>query len=159
MSEELYHSAMYDNPHTFSLLLSKEIHGREYLYQKMAEAAAITGNLPVMEWIMQTYIIDWQSVATIARSHNHNDVAMFLTGQYLVPFKRDLPSTSDMEEDRDNQTEYWQNTGYWTSIHSDQPIEPVDVSPKHRIMDTRDWVWHDDPLDVPTTTMEWIIRP
>lgn len=152
-------SAMYGSPSSFSKIMTDISQDREYLYQEMAEAAAITGNLPVIQYIMGEYMIDSESVAVVARTHGYYDVAVYLTGEALVPFKRDMPAVEDMEEDRSKQAEYWQNSGYWVAIKTDTPIEENDVSKKRKIMGTRRWGWRGDNLDVPTTTNTWIIRP
>lgn len=157
--EELRQSAMYDEPETFAYLIESLQPGREYLYQEMAEAAAVTGNLPVMQWIMGVYMVDWDSVATVARTHGHYDIAEDVSGEALVPFKRDMPALEDMEEDRSRQAQYWQNSGLWVAIKTDSPVDEIDVSRKRRIMGTRKWGWNGDSLDVPETTNTWVIRP
>lgn len=133
--------------------------GSEFLYQVMAEIAATEGNLPVIQSIGGSYYLDYDSIATMARTYGHFDTAGWITGEEVTVFQRDLPTTEDLEDDRSNQAEMWQNMGNFTIIKTDAPIEDVDTSPRYRIHGTRKWGWESDDLEVTDTNQMWTDSP
>lgn len=154
----LLHSAMYDDAHTFLSILDT-VDVRDNMYQRLAEVAATTANMDVIDAIMGIYSIDASSVAVIARMNGHYDLAEYLTGYRMIPFQYDMPTYEDMEEDRGQQAQYWENSGYWVMIKTDSPIQEYDASRKRKIEGTRRWGWEGDNLDAPETTHMEIIRP
>lgn len=153
--ESLKHAAMYDSADVFMQIANLVITpGKEYLYQEMAQVAATTGNLPIIEAIEKRYMLDYDVIATIARSSGYHGVAGWLTGNEFVVPQYDAPTTEDLEDDRSLVAESWQNQG-WTLIHNDEPIEPMDLSRKREIMGSRQWGGRDEKLPYVSPDVEW----
>jgi len=154
--DELKSAAKYDSGEEFLNVADIVITpGNEHLYQRMAELAATTGNLPVIKAIETRYMLDFTTIATIARSHGQWGLAKWITGyEHVVP-RYDTPSTEDLEEERELLAESWQNSGGWTLIHNDQPIEVYDDTPQRKILGTREWSMSGDKVPFTSPNVEY----
>lgn len=154
--DELRNAAKYDSGEEFLSIADIVISpGNESLYQRMAEVAATTGNLSVIKAIETRYLLNFNTIATIARSHGHWGVAGWITGYDHVVPKYDAPSTEDLEEERELLAESWQNSGGWTLIHNDQPIEVYDDTPQRKILGTREWSMSDGKVPFTSPNVEY----
>lgn len=136
--------------------------GDEHLYQVMAEIAATEGNLSVIQAIGGSFYLDYDSIATMARTYGHFNTAGWITGgEEVAVFQRDLPTTDDLEDERSDQAQMWQNMGGFSIIKTDAPLEAVDTTPRYQIMGTRKWGWKEDPddLEVTHTRVMWTDSP
>jgi hypothetical protein len=153
---ELEHEARYGDADSFMSLAKKTIQkGDEHLYETMAEIAATEGNLPIIRAISQVFYLDYEAVATMARTYGHYDVAGELTGEEVVVPEWDTPTTEDLEDDRADQAEMWENSAGYTYVKTDMPIEEIDTSQRYKIMGTRRWGWKDDPVDITRMRRSW----